>query len=300
MGSKYELQRFGMTMSTVYLFPGIVRVGGRSKSPKLEQYSLKTLKMIPQSTVGNARRITRHEIRSQKCSYERSSLTLKASRSSVISLEVFQEEACIQRKHYAQFLKMASRRSINGVLLKWLNVKVRDGSKNNQSDYQRDDIPVEVATPGYFFDTEEEFDRDAGCSLRKLVVLTINEEKNPDYLKRNLVNNQPMTEKEESAVRDVNDLHRRDRWRLYSLWRQRLQKRLQEQLQKSQVEFEEAVSRDKELDKIDEYNVLRRARVIGVIPRAPPSTAIFSSGSAPKSFWWKKLLRYLRLILLHH
>ena len=249
-----------MTVSTVYLFPGIVRVGGRSKSPKLEQYSLKKLKMLPQRTVGYARRTTRYEIKSQKRSYQRSSLTLKASRSSVISLDVFKGQTCIKGKHYAQFLRMASKRSINGVLLRWLDVEICDGSKNNRSDYQRDDILMEVATPGYCFNNEE----DANATLREIAVLSLNEAKNADYLKRNLVNNGAMTEEEEDAVRHVSDLRRQDRWRLYRLWRQRLQKCLHEQLQKSQAEFEEAVLRDKELDKMEEYDVLRRARVIGM------------------------------------
>ena len=251
-------------MSTVYLFPGIVRVGGRSKSKKLEQYSLKKLKMISPRAVFHARRTARYEIRSQKRSYQRSSLTLKASRSSVISLGVFKGQTCIQRKHYDQFSKMASRRSINEVLLRWLDVEVCDRSKNNRSDYQRDDDLMEVATPGYCFNNDEGFDRDANATLREIAALTINEAENPDYLKRNLVDNRAMTEEEEDAVRHVKDLQRRDCWKLYRLWRQRLENCLQEQLQKSQGEFEEAVSRDKELDKMEEYDVLRRARVIGM------------------------------------
>ena len=260
-----------MTVSTVYLFPGfpgIVRVGGRSKSPKLEQYNLKKLKMIAQSTVGPARRTTRYEIKSQKRSYQRSSLTLKATRSSMISLDVFKApvkgQTCIKGKHYAQFLRMASKRSINGVLLRWLDVDICDGSINSRSDYQRDDILKEVATPGYCFNNEEGFDRDANATLREIAVVSLNEAKNPGYLKRNLVSKEVMTEEEEDAVRHVNDLRRQDRWKLYRLWRQRLQNSLQEQLQKTQAEFEEAVSRDKELDKMEEYDVLRRARVIGM------------------------------------
>ena len=48
------------------------------------------------------------------------------------------------------------------------------------------------------------------------------------------------------------------------MWRQRLEKQQREHLQSCQAEFEEALSRDKELDTMVEYQILKKARVIGM------------------------------------
>ena len=255
-----------MTVRVFYLVAGIVRVGGRSKSQKLERCNLKALKVSSARTVAQARRTVQHEIREQKQSYKRSSLLLKASRSCVVSLDVFYDQKCIRRWHYQQFSTLAWRRSINEELLKWLDIRRKDSSRRSrpEHDHQSDDILVEVATSGYSFDNNAVFDKEANETLRGIAVLSIYEADNPEYARRNLLNNEAMNEEEEGFVHDINNLKRRDRWRLYRLWRQRLEKQQREHLQNCQAEFEEALSRDKELDTMVEYDILKKARVIAM------------------------------------
>ena len=249
-----------------FLFPGIVRVGGRSKSENLKWCNMKLLRTTSGRAVAQARKTTKYEITAQKKSYQRSSLLLKASRSCVVSLDVFQSQRCMNKWHYKQFSVLAGKKSINEELLKWLDIKRNDRSRRScpNTDHQSDDIQVEVATPGYSFDNNGVFDKEANETLREIAVLSINDTDNPNYVRRNLLNNEAMDKREERSVRHINNLNRRDRWRLYSLWRQRLEKQQREYLQSCQAEFEEALSRDKELDTMVEYQILKEARVIGM------------------------------------
>ena len=214
------------------------------------------------STVTHARRTTRNDVRMQKQSFQQSSLLMKALNSSIISLDFLRDQQCIQRRHYREFCTLAGIRSINDQLLEWLDIS-RNG-RSNAKDDNRDDILMEVSVPGYDFDSDEEdIDGHKMTTLQKITVLSIKDSDNPNYIKRNF-KNKAMNEHEELRVGSLIKLNRRDRWRLYRLWCQRLEKKQQENLQSCQVEFEEALSRDKELDTMIEYDVLRRARVIGM------------------------------------
>ena len=227
---------------------------------------MKLLRTTSGRAVAQARKTTKYEITAQKKSYQRSSLLLKASRSCVVSLDVFQSQRCMNKWHYKQFSVLAGKKSINEELLKWLDIKRNDRSRRScpNTDHQSDDIQVEVATPGYSFDNNGVFDKEANETLREIAVLSINDTDNPNYVRRNLLNNEAMDKREERYVHHINNLNRRDRWRLYSLWRQRLEKQQREYLQSCQAEFEEALSRDKELDTMVEYQILKEARVIGM------------------------------------
>ena len=230
----------------------------------LEGCNLKSFKPRSSITVAPARRAAKTDIRMQKRSYQRSSLLMKATKSSIISLDVFESQCCILSRHYEQFSFQAGRRSINEKLLKWLDIERNDKPQNNRAkdDQQRDDILMQVATSGYSFDDND--DRDDNVTLRQIAALAINDAKNPNYVRRNLNNASAMNEREEKSVDLITHLNRRDRWRLYRLWTQRLEKQQQELLQSCQAEFEEALSRDKELDTMVEYGVLEKARVIGM------------------------------------
>ena len=147
----------------ICLHAGIVRVGGRSKSEKLKWCNMKSLRTTSGRAVAQARKTTNNEITAQKKSYQRSSLLLKASRSCVVSLDVFQCQRCMNRWHYKPFSALAGKKSINEELLKWLDIKRNDRSRRScpNTDHQSDDILVEVATPGYSFDNNGVFDKGA-------------------------------------------------------------------------------------------------------------------------------------------
>ena len=261
-----------MMVMIVFYSTGIVRVGGRSKSEKLKNHSLVSARRQssqPDKAIRKARSAAKRDICCEKDSFRRSSLLLEASTSSVLSMDVFSKHRCIRRQHYAQLKKAAWNGSVNEELLKWLYIEKKNSSQSSRSkdvqkNYERDDFLMEFEAPGFSFDNSGVLDKDDNAVIRRLAVLSWKDASNPGKVWQNLVSDQAMTDNEERRVDDVYRLPIRDRWRLYRLWRQRLVIDQRKQLQICQVEFEEALARDKEVTTMEEYSVLREARVIGM------------------------------------
>ena len=227
---------------------------------------MKARKVAPPTWVEvRARHASRRELREKKGYLKPSSLLLKAARSSLISLDVFKTYGCISDTHYAQFEYIADQEStdINTQLLRWLDIK-RKRDLTEENDYGEEDLRMELAVPGRRFTDDGIFDRDADA-IRQVAAICITEADNPGYVKRNLLSiNDAMTEEQENRVRDVEALDRRDSWKLYCLWRQKLEQYHQKVLDEKQESFDEAVSRDEEVRKLQECAILKKARVIGM------------------------------------
>ena len=212
-----------------------------------------------------ARSASRREVRAKKNSLTHSSLLLNAARSSVISLDVFKAYGCIRDADYAQFQGIADQEStdLDGHLLQWLEIKHKRDLREENDD-REEDLLMELVAPGRRFTDDGRLDRDADA-IREVAAISITEADNPGYVKRNLLSiNDAMTEAQEKRVRDVEALDRRDRWKLYCLWRQRLEQYHHKVLEEQQESFDEAVSRSDELRKLQECAILEKARVIGM------------------------------------
>ncbi|XP_020600662.1 NFX1-type zinc finger-containing protein 1-like isoform X1 [Orbicella faveolata] len=251
---------------------GIVRVGGRSKSEKLKSHSLVSIRRQPcqpDMTIRKARNAAKRDIRYEKESYRRSSLLLEASRSSILSMDVFSQHRYIRRRHYAQFTRNPWNGSVDEELLKWLYVQKKESSQSSHSKdvkkhHERDDFQMEFEARGFSFDNRGVLDKDDNAVRMGLAVLSWKDATNSGKVRQNLISEQAMSDNEERGVRDIYRLPSEDRWRLYRLWRQRLVNDQRQQLQICQVEFEEALARDKEVTTMEEYRVLQKARVIGM------------------------------------
>ena len=249
-----------------------MRVGGQSKSEKLKNHSLGSIRRQPCQTdimIRKARSAAKRDIRHEKNYYRHSSLLLEASRSSILSMDVLYKHRYIRRRHYAQFTKGAWNGSVNEELLKWLYIEKKDNSqrsrsKDVQTNHKRDDFLMEFEAPGFSFDNREGLDKDDNSILMGLAALSWKDAKNPGKVRQHLISEEAMSENEERRVDDVYRLSNKNRWRLYRFWRQRLVNEERKQLQICQVEFEEALARDKEVTTMEEYRVLCNARVIGM------------------------------------
>ena len=249
-----------------------MRVGGRSLSEKLKNHSLVSIRRepcLPDIAIFRARRAAKRDIRREKDSYRRSSLLLEASRSSILSLEIFDEHRHIRQQHYAQFTRNPWNGSVNEELLKWLYIEKKECSQSScskdvQKNHRRDDFLKEFEAPGFSFDNRGLLDKDDNAILMGLAVLSWKDAKNSGKVRQNLISEQVMPDNEERRVDDVYRLPIWNRWRLYRLWRQRLNIEQRKQLQICQVEFEGALARDKEATTMEEYRVLRKAQVIGM------------------------------------
>ena len=184
-------------------------------------------------------------------------------------MDVFSKHRYIRRQHYARFTRNPWNGSINEELLKWLYIEKKESSQSShskdvQKHHERDDLHMEFEARGFSFDNRGVLDKDDNAVLMELAVLLWKDAKNSGKVKQNLMCEEAMSNNEERRVDDVYRLSIRDRWRLYRLWRQRMVIHQREQLQTSQVEFEDALARDKEVTTMEEYEVLRGARVIGM------------------------------------
>ena len=247
---------------------GVVRVGGRSRNEKLNNYSLaqclRLEKFITDVATRQVRRTAKREIEDHKRCYKRSTFLLKASRTDILSLQELYNQGCVKERHFQQFRSVARNRPINEELVRWLDIE-REGTtqRSTSEDYRRrNDFRMEFATPGFIFDDDESSEE--SVKSRSIVVLSMQDAKNPNYVRRNLTNNEAMTKSQEQNIRHVERLLRRDRWRLYKLWVQRLEIKQKEHLKTFQEVYEEALSREAELTTDREYRVLRDARVIGM------------------------------------
>lgn len=202
-----------------------MRVGGRSKSEKLKNYSLGSIRRQPCQTdikIRRARSAAKRDIRHEKDYYRHSSLLLEASRSSILSMDVFYKYKYIRRQHYAQFTRNAWNGSVNEELLKWLYIEKKDSSqssrsKDNQANHKRDDFLMEFEAPGFSFDDREVFDKDDNSILMGLAVLSWKDAKNHGKVRQNLIREEAMSENEERGVHNVYRLSNEERWRLYRL-----------------------------------------------------------------------------------
>ncbi|XP_015758492.1 PREDICTED: NFX1-type zinc finger-containing protein 1-like isoform X3 [Acropora digitifera] len=244
----------------------IVRVGERSRSEKLGECTLKARKITSPTCDGiQARAASRREIKEKRNSLQHSSLLLKATRSSLISLDVFKTYGCIRDTHYAQFKDIADREStdINAQLLRWLRIK-RKRDLTEETDYGEEDLRMKLAAPGRRLTDDGRLDRDMDA-IRRVSAICITEAENPIIVKRNLLAiDNAMTKEQENNVLNVEALHRRDRWKLYRLWRQNLEQYHQRVLDEQQESFDKAVSCAAELGKLQEYAILKNAQVIGM------------------------------------
>ncbi|KAL9958948.1 hypothetical protein ACROYT_G036026 [Oculina patagonica] len=251
---------------------GIVRVGGRSKSEKLKQCNLIPLSRQtshPDFATRKARSAAWRDIREQKHFYSRTSLLLKTSRSSIVSMHELYKQGYVRSQHYHQICREAGKRSINEELLNWLDIQLKDRPRSSRPEdvekgHHNDDFLIEVETTGFSFDNKQVLDKEDNAVLMGIAALSMEDARNPNYVRRNLIYNEAMAYDEERNIRDVYSLPRRKRWRLYKLWCQKLDVDQRKQLQTCQAEFEEALSRDKEVTTMQEYKVFRNARVIGM------------------------------------
>lgn len=236
---------------------GVVRVGGRSRNEKLNNYSLaqclRLEKFITDVATRQVRRTAKREIEDHKRCYKRSTFLLKASRTDILSLQELYNQGCVKERHFQQFRTVARNRPINEELVRWLDIE-REGTtqRSSSEDYhRRNDFRMEFATPGFIFDDDESSEE--SVKLSSIVVLSMQDAKNPNYVRRNLTNNEAMTKSQEQKIRHVERLSRRDRWRLYKLWVQRLEIKQKEHLKTFQEVYEEALSREAELTTDREY-----------------------------------------------
>ena len=165
--------------------------------------------------------------------------------------------------HYSQ-LSETGPESIDEALLDWLRIKRRDERKQEFPLYGN--LEGEAYGHGYgaAFDNEPIHDKDLSDIAHKVAILSPEDATNPKEVQRNILSEELMTGDEEMYLDDIYRLETKDRWRLYRLWRKRAEEHHQKLFKTRQGEYDQAVEREQEITRMEEYEILRKACVIGM------------------------------------
>ena len=245
----------------------IVRVGSRSRNNKLDVVSLKYLQKTIRRNRGVPDHIFRARIQAewdtgkQREFFERSTMLLRALRTSIVSMKILGHQDYMLRAHHTQLSENTSAklRSIDDTLLHWLEIE-----RNQHKEEDHLDDLEEFSAPGYVFDDIPSDDKDLDGPTIQVEALSVEDAEDPQYVRKNLTNEEVMTEEDEMYVDDIYRLKTEDRWRLYKLWLQRVKVYHLKLFQARQVEYEQAFQREQEVSRMEEFDILRRARVIGM------------------------------------
>ena len=218
--------------------------------------------MVPDE-IYRARLKTENDTLKQKVFSERSFDILRSLRTSVVSMKVLGHHDYALKAHYSQ-LSEAGPESIDEALLDWLRIQRRDERK--QEFPLLGDLEGEAYGYGYgaAFDNEPFDDKDLNHIAHEIAILSPEDATNPEEVKRNILSEGLMTGDEEMYLDDIYRLNTKDRWRLYRLWRKRAEEHHQKLFLTRQNEYDQAVEREQEIIRMEEYEVLRKACVIGM------------------------------------
>ena len=221
--------------------------------------------MVPDE-IYRARLKTENDTKGQKFFSKRSFAILRSLRTSVVSMKVLGHHDYALKAHYSQLDEEAGPKSIDEALLDWLRINRRD--KREQEFPLYGDLDGEVYGYGYDadFDNEPFDDKDLNhmAHSNQIAILSPEDTTYPEEIRRNILSEEFMTGDEEMHLDDIYRLETKDRWRLYRLWRKRAEEHHQKLFLTRQNEYDQAVEREQEIIRMEEYEVLRKACVIGM------------------------------------
>ena len=221
--------------------------------------------MVPDE-IYRARLKTEEDTVKQKFFSESSFDILRSLRTSVVSMKVLGHHDYALKAHYSQLDEEAGPKSIDEALLDWLRINRRD--KREQEFPLYGDLDGEVYGYGYDadFDNEPFDDKDLNhmAHSNEIAILSPEDTTYPEEIRRNILSEEFMTGDEEMHLDDIYRLETKDRWRLYRLWRKRAEEHHQKLFKTRQGEYDQAVERKQEIARMEEYEILRKACVIGM------------------------------------
>ena len=221
--------------------------------------------MVPDE-IYRAKLKTENDTKGQKFFSKRSFAILRSLRTSVVSMKVLGHHDYALKAHYSQLDEEAGPKSIDEALLDWLRINRRD--KREQEFPLYGDLDGEVYGYGYDadFDNEPFDDKDLNhmAHSNQIAILSPEDTTYPEEIRRNILSEEFMTGDEEMHLDDIYRLETKDRWRLYRLWRKRAEEYHQKLFLTRQNEYDQAVEREQEIIRMEEYEVLREACVIGM------------------------------------
>ena len=253
---------------------GIVRVGGRSKSRKLEFCLLKFLREQARESKEIPGRITRARTKARKKMrkinenepFELSTTVLKFSRRGVLSFDVLKQ---FMSESHAKWFERDTTKSAIDVFCEWLGVDRSVAKKSleqsEDNDFDNEDFQMQVSLRSFANEEDNEEDEE-NISIKpsEVVICDAEDAPKPKEMRQLLQDEEIMSEDVEKQVLFPQGLMQQQRWELYKLWLARAEKHYLQQLQTKQPDYEKALARLNELSQEEDFHVLQKARVIGM------------------------------------
>lgn len=243
------------------LLTGIVRVGGRSKSKKLEPCMLRFLreqaresKEIP-GRIARARTKARKKMREirENGQLELSITVLKFSRRGILSYHVLKQfmSEC-HAKWFEREFERHEKRSASDLFCQWLGVERRVATKDfrDRDDFgsHKEDFQMQVSFRTFANEDDvEEDDESSAIKPSEVVICETEDTRKPTQLRKNLQDTEIMSEDEEKRTFCSQRLSQQQRWKIYRLWLERAEKHYLQQVQTNQPEYERLSARTSEL-----------------------------------------------------
>ena len=270
--TEHQTRYINSTVKLCSYLTGIVRVGGRSKSLKLEPYSIKFLRNQARESKETPGRITRARTKVRKKMrtinedglLELSTTVLKFSRRGVLSFHALKQ---FMSERHVKWFEHDEERSAIDVFCDWLGVERRVARKDvgERDDYGDEDFQMQVSLRSFVNeDGVEEDEESSAITPSEVVICEVEDASKPRELRRSLQDEGMMSEEVERQTLFLQWLTQQQRWELYRLWLERAEKYYLKQLQSNQPEYEKALARLNELIQEEEFHVLQKARVIGM------------------------------------
>ena len=213
-----------------YYLTGIVRVGGRSKSKKLEPYFLKCLREQARESKETPARILRARTKTNRKmreinengGLELSTTVLKFSRRGVLSYIVLKQ---FMSERHVKWFESDKRKNAVDVFCEWLGVERRvsrqEVEDSRDDGFDNEDFQMQVSLRYYTDEFDIEDEESININPSEVVICEVEDAETPRELRRKLEDEETLSEEEEIQVSFLQRLNDQQRWKLYRLWRKK-------------------------------------------------------------------------------
>ena len=197
---------------------------------------------------------------------ELSTTVLKFSRNGVLSYQVLKQ---FMSERHVEWFENDARKSAFEMFCEWLGVEKRvtrkDAEDRSGNGFDNEDFQMQVSLRNFANeDNVEDGEENNGIALSEVIICEVEEARNHRELRRNLQDEEYMSEGEEKQTLFLQRLNKQQRWKLYRLWLVRAEKHYLQKVQSNQPDYEKALARLNELIQEEDFHVLQKARVIGM------------------------------------
>ncbi|XP_030846999.1 NFX1-type zinc finger-containing protein 1-like [Strongylocentrotus purpuratus] len=282
---------------------GIVRIGSRSKSEKLQPFNLNRMVgrrgIHGEEYVQRRVRHVKNEVVAAKRRVERTQARIEGARNGIINENEL--GPFMSRQHYNSLLRFSHLKQSNSWLVEWLlcehhndrdlnqqwnrdtliqrnNLQEEESGKSTKHDPVANRATVEVEYERSAIESKRMFDdeydeegsdeeEDEGHPFLGLDLDDLNKAEDGTlrrYVQRKISGKDVLDPRALQSIMDVWRMRPNDRWALYHVWLRNYLQQLKEKLPANELKFKQRCGELDEAKHVQKYQVLRQATIIGM------------------------------------